>query len=65
MKGKDNRWYLVGLTSWGPAPCGIQNIKLFCYNLVNEIYLRLKGLGTVYTRLSGFKDWILSNIHKN
>lgn len=44
VMGEDGRWHLVGLTSWGPHPC---------------------GSGTAYTRLSGFKDWIVSTIASN
>ena len=39
----DGRWHLVGLTSFGPDPC---------------------GEGTVYTRLSGFVNWISSTINQ-
>lgn len=41
IKGSDGRWHLVGLTSYGPNPC---------------------GEGSVYTRLSGFREWIKENI---
>lgn len=39
----NGRWHLVGVTSWGPNPC---------------------GEGGVYTRLSGFNDWILSTVNE-
>lgn len=40
----DGRWHLVGLTSFGPNPC---------------------GEGGVYTRLSGFANWIISTMNAN
>lgn len=40
----DGRWHLVGLTSYGPNPC---------------------GEGGVYTRLSGFQDWIVRTMNAN
>ena len=40
----DGRWHLVGLTSYGPNPC---------------------GEGGVYTRLSGFQNWIVSTMNAN
>merc|ERR1719223_1746368 len=40
----DGRWHLVGLTSYGPNPC---------------------GEGGVYTRLSGFQNWIVQNLNAN
>ena len=40
----DGRWHLVGLTSYGPNPC---------------------GEGGVYTRLSGFQNWIVQTMNAN
>jgi len=40
----EGRWHLVGLTSYGPNPC---------------------GEGGVYTRLSGFNNWIVRTMNAN
>jgi secreted trypsin-like serine protease len=44
VKSTTGRWHLVGLTSYGPNPC---------------------GEGGVYTRLSGFNNWIVKNLNAN